>query len=105
MIKSHTNYEVYFGLLVKTTMQPALYSLKIPILWGVKKAGRERFRKHQNPKSCKKSYDLGSVDRFFYVVVRSQQNPMYGCNFESSHMSGVTSKESCVTCHVSGVTN
>ena len=36
-------------------MQPALDSLKIPILREVKKAGREKFRKHQNPKSGKKS--------------------------------------------------
>ena len=36
-------------------MQPALNSLKIVILWEVKKAGREKLRKHQNPKSGNKS--------------------------------------------------
>ena len=36
-------------------MQPALDSLKIPILPGVKKAGREKLRKRQNPKGVKKS--------------------------------------------------
>ena len=36
-------------------MQPALDSLKIPILQEVKKAGREKFKKHQNPKSSQKS--------------------------------------------------
>ena len=60
MIKSacfivNTNYIVYFGLPVKTTMQPGLDSLKIMILREVKKAGREKFWKHQNPKSGKKS--------------------------------------------------
>ena len=35
-------------------MQPALDSLKIPILWEVKTAVREFFWKHQNPKSGKK---------------------------------------------------
>ena len=49
----NTNYIVYFGLSVKTTMQPALDSLKIPILQEIKKAGREKFWKHQNPKSGK----------------------------------------------------
>ena len=42
-------------------MQQALDSLKIPILRGVKKAGREKFWKHQNPKSSKKNYYLGIV--------------------------------------------
>ena len=45
----------YFWLSVKTTMQPALDSLKILILREVKKAGREKFQKHQNPKTGKKS--------------------------------------------------
>ena len=80
----HTNYIVYFGLSVKTTMQPALDSLKIPILREVKKAGREHFQKHQNPKSGKKIYDLCVVSRLFLVVVRCQQKPMYECNLESS---------------------
>ena len=47
----NTNYIVYFGLSVKTTKQPALDSLKIPILQEIKKAWREKFRKQQIPKS------------------------------------------------------
>jgi hypothetical protein len=39
-------------------MQPALDSLKIPILREVKKAGREKFRMHQNPKCGQKSMIL-----------------------------------------------
>ena len=31
-----------------------------------------------------KIYDFGVVGWYFFVVVRSQQNPMYECNFESS---------------------
>ena len=54
----NTNYIVYFGLSVKTTMQPALDSLKIPILREVKKAGREKFWMHQNPKCGQKSMIL-----------------------------------------------
>ena len=46
---------MYFGLPVQTTIQPGLDSLKIWILREVKKAGREKFRKHQNPKSGQKS--------------------------------------------------
>ena len=49
-----TNYIVYFGLSVKTTMQPALDSLKIPILQEIKKAGREKFWMHQKPKCGQK---------------------------------------------------
>ena len=79
----HTNYIVYFWLSVKTIMQPALDALKIPILPGVKKAGREKFRKHQNPKSVKKSVTYVLLVDNFFAVVRSQQNPMYECNFES----------------------
>ena len=51
----HINYILYFGLSVKTTMQPGFDSLKIPILRDKKKAGREKFWKHQNPKSGKKN--------------------------------------------------
>ena len=43
-------------------VQPALDLLKILILRGVRKAGREKFWKHQNSKSCKKIlYYLGIV--------------------------------------------
>ena len=38
----HTNYIVYFWLSVTTTKQPALESLKIPILQEVKKSCREK---------------------------------------------------------------
>ena len=83
----HTNYIVYFWLSVRTTMQPALDSLKIQILRGVNKAGREQFWKHQNPKCYKKFTIYVLLVDSFFVVVRSQQNPMYECNFESSLIS------------------
>ena len=51
----HTNYIVYFWLSVKTTMQPALDSLEIPILPELKEAASEKFQKHQNPKLAKKN--------------------------------------------------
>ena len=50
----NTNYIVYFVLSVKTTMQPALDSLKIPILQEIKKAGRKKFWMHLKPKCGKK---------------------------------------------------
>ena len=64
-------------------MQPALDSLKFPILQEVKKAGREKFQKHQNPKSGQNLY-FGIVGRYFFLVVSSQQNPMYECNLSHS---------------------
>ena len=53
--KFHNKFRALKQLWVKTTMQPDLDSLKILILREVKKAGRENFRKHQNPKSGNKS--------------------------------------------------
>ena len=49
------NNQVYLWLTVKTTMQPVLDTLKIPILQEVIKTDRKKFWKHQNPKSGKKS--------------------------------------------------
>ena len=48
-------------------MQPALYSLEMPILREGKagRAGREKFQKHQHPKSGKKIYGLGGVVNSF----------------------------------------
>ena len=62
----HINYILYFGLSGKTTMQPDFDSMKIPILRrGKQKAGREKFWKHQNPKSGKKSVNqVMLVDSF-----------------------------------------
>ena len=79
----HTNYIVYFWLSVKNNHAISFRFTENSNLAGSKKAGREKFWKHQSPKSGQKS----SIYVFlvtFVAAVRSQQNRMYECNFESS---------------------
>ena len=44
---------------------------------GSKKAGKEKFWKHNNPKNGQQIYDLAIIGKFSFIVVSSQQNPMY----------------------------